>query len=205
MKKSLLLIIISFALLANVGIAQDIYFGPKAGLNISNVYDSEGENFDADAKIGLAAGLFVSIPFGSFLGIQPEILFSQKGFKGNGSILGSDYSFTRTLNYIDVPLLLVVKPSEMFSIVAGPQYSYLMSSKDEFENSFLDIENEEQFDNDNLRKNTLCFLGGFDVNFNQLVIGARVGWDLYQNNGDGSSSNIRYKNVWYQATVGFRF
>jgi hypothetical protein len=40
---------------------------------------------------------------------------------------------------------------------------------------------------------------------NSAVIGARVGWDLMQNNGDGSSSTIRYKNVWYQATIGFRF
>ncbi len=204
MKKTLTLFV-SIALLASAGIAQDIHFGPKVGLNISNVYDSEGENFDADPKIGLAAGLFVSIPLGSFLGIQPEMLFSQKGFKASGSILGNDYTFTRTLNYIDIPLLISVKPSEMFTIVAGPQYSYLISSKDVFENSFLDIEQEEEFDNENLRRNTLCFLGGFDVNVNSIVIGARVGWDLFQNNGDGSSTTLRYKNVWYQATVGFRF
>jgi hypothetical protein len=209
MNKTLLLLTVSIALLANVSIAQDmrssIHLGPKVGVNISNVYDSESEDFDADPKLGLAAGLFVSIPIGKFLGIQPEALFSQKGFKASGSILGSDYTITRTLNYIDIPLLVVVKPSEKFSIVAGPQYSYLMSSKDVFENSLLNVEQEEEFDNDNLRRNTLCFLGGFDINLNSAVIGARVGWDLMQNNGDGSSSTIRYKNVWYQATIGFRF
>ncbi|MBN1989353.1 MAG: PorT family protein [Bacteroidales bacterium] len=205
MKKTLFLIIASVALFASTGFSQDVHFGPKVGLNLSNVYDSEGEDFDADAKFGLAAGLFVSIPIGSFLGIQPEVMFSQKGFKASGSILGNNYTFKRTLNYIDVPLLIAVKPSEMFSIVAGPQYSYLISSKDEFEDSFLDIEQEEEFENDNLRKNTLCFLGGFDVNLSSVVIGARVGWDLFQNNGDGSSTTPRYKNVWYQATIGFRF
>ncbi|NHB68826.1 porin family protein [Perlabentimonas gracilis] len=209
MKKTLLLIIVSTLLFVNAGIAQDkgssLHFGPKVGLNLSNVYDSEGENFDADAKVGFAAGIFVAIPLGRLLGIQPELLYSQKGFKASGSILGNDYTFTRTLNYLDIPLLVVVKPSEMFSIVAGPQYSYLMSTKDVFENSFLNIEQEEEFDNDNLRKNTLCFLGGFDVNLSSIVIGARVGWDLFQNNGDGSSTTPRYKNVWYQATVGFRF
>lgn len=205
MKKTLFLIIASVALFASTGSSQDIYFGPKVGLNLSNVYDSEGENFDADAKFGLAAGLFVSIPIGSFLGVQPEVMFSQKGFNASGSILGNNYTFKRTLNYIDVPLLIAFKPSEMFSIVAGPQYSYLISSKDEFEDSFLNLEQEEEFENDNLRKNTLCFLGGFDVNLSSVVIGARVGWDLFQNNGDGSSTTPRYKNVWYQATIGFRF
>ncbi|MDD3568547.1 MAG: porin family protein [Bacteroidales bacterium] len=209
MKKTLLVIIVSTLLFVSAGIAQDkgssLHFGPKVGLNLSNVYDSEGENFDADAKVGFAAGIFVAIPLGRLLGIQPELLYSQKGFKASGSILGNDYTFTRTLNYLDIPLLVVVKPSEMFSIVAGPQYSYLMSTKDVFENSFLNTEQEEEFDNDNLRKNTLCFLGGFDINLSSIVIGARVGWDLFQNNGDESSTTPRYKNVWYQATVGFRF
>ena len=203
--KKTLLLIVSLVLLINAGIAQEIHFGPKVGLNLSNVYDSEGEEFEADAKIGLAAGIFVSLPLGSLFGFHPEILFSQKGFKASGSILGSNYTFTRTLNYIDIPLLLAVKPSEMFTIVVGPQYSYLMSKKDVFKNSFLTTEQEEEFENDNLRKNTLCFLGGFDVNVSSIVIGARVGWDLYQNNGDGSSTTPRYKNVWYQATVGLRF
>jgi hypothetical protein len=209
MKKTLLVIIVSTLLFVSAGIAQDkgssLHFGPKVGLNLSNVYDSEEENFDADAKVGFAAGIFVAIPLGRLLGIQPELLYSQKGFKASGSILGNDYTFTRTLNYLDIPLLVVVKPSEMFSIVAGPQYSYLMSTKDVFENSFLNTEQEEEFDNDNLRKNTLCFLGGFDINLSSIVIGARVGWDLFQNNGDESSTTPRYKNVWCQATVGFRF
>jgi hypothetical protein len=33
----------------------------------------------------------------------------------------------------------------------------------------------------------------------------RGSWDLKNNNGDGTSTTPRYKNVWYQATVGYRF
>lgn len=208
MKKTLLILIVSVVLLANVGNAQDSrlkpQFGPKVGLNISNVYDTEGENFDADPKLGLAAGVFVSLPIGPLVGFHPEILFSQKGFKASGSMLGSDYTFTRTLNYIDIPLLIAYKPSEMFTIVIGPQYSYLISSKDEFTSSILDIEIEHEFENDNLRKNTFCLTSGFDINISRVVIGARVGLDLLKNNEDGSSETPRYKNVWYQATIGFR-
>jgi len=93
----------------------------------------------------------------------------------------------------------------MFTFVAGPQYSYLISSKDVFDTSFLNVELEQEFENDNLRKNTLCLQGGVDVNLKSIVIGTRVGWDLLQNNEDGSSTTPRYKNVWYQATVGYRF
>ena len=64
-----------------------VAFGMKAGANYSNVYDSKGEDFNADPKFGLAAGAFLSIPFGQYIGIQPEILFSQKGFKAQALCL----------------------------------------------------------------------------------------------------------------------
>jgi hypothetical protein len=80
-----------------------------------------------------------------------------------------------------------------------------MKQKDVFANAFTTIEQETEFQNDNVRKNTLCFTGGADINLNHFVIGARVGWDLMNNNGNGTTTTPRYKNVWYQATVGFRF
>ena len=98
-----------------------------------------------------------------------------------------------------------LKPSSFFTIVAGPQYSYLVKQKDVFENGITTIEQENEFENDNLRKNIFCFTGGFDVNVSQLVVGARAGWDIQNNNGDGSSTTPRYKNMWYQVTLGFRF
>jgi len=190
---------------ATIDLRSKLSFGPKIGFNYSNVYDSKGEEFDADGKLGMAGGIFIIIPVSEYLGVQPEILFSQKGFKATGSILGSEYSFTRTTNYLDVPLMVSFKPSEFFSIVAGPQYSYLLSRKEVFHSSAITIEQEDEFTNDNIRKNTFCVTGGVDINIGHVVLGARAGWDLFNNNGDGTSTTPRYKNVWYQATVGYRF
>jgi len=103
-----------------------------------------------------------------------------------------------------VPLLVSVKPTPMITLLVGPQYSYLVSQTDVFSSSLLTVEQEEEFENDNIRKNTLCFLGGIDINVSSFVFGARVGWDLLQNVGDGTSTTLRYKNVWYTATIGFR-
>ena len=44
---------------------EKLFFGLKVGTNLSNVYDTQGENFVADSKFGLAAGGFVSIPIGT--------------------------------------------------------------------------------------------------------------------------------------------
>jgi hypothetical protein len=210
--KKLIFIFVASTLLASTSYAQNTDFdsrnklsvGLKVGANLSNVYDSEGDQFNADSKFGLAGGAFISIPIVKYLGIQPEILFSQKGFKGSGSILGSNYSFTRTTDYIDVPLLLAFKPISTLTILAGPQYSYLMKQKYVFNSALVNLDQEKEFSNDNVQKNILCFIGGFDINIDQIVIGVRAGWDLQTNNGDGTSATPRYKNMWYQATVGFR-
>lgn len=181
----------------------NIKLGLKVGANYSNVFDSKDDQFYADSKFGLAVGGFLSIPFAEYFAFQPEVLFSQKGFKGTGSILGSSYEFTRTTSFIDVPLLLAIKPSESFSVLVGPQYSYLMTQRDEFTSSVTSGAQQQEFNNDNIRKNILSVLTGFDVTGKQVVFGARVGWDIQNNNGDGTSSTPRYKNVWYQATIGF--
>ena len=208
--KRIVLVILAITFMANYIRAQDnsndnsdkLQFGLKAGANLSNVYNTKGEGFVADSKFGFAGGAFLTIPIGKYIGFQPEILYSQKGFKATGKILGViSYQFTHTTSYIDVPLLLAVKPSSVFTLLAGPQFSYLLKQKDDFANSSL----TQEFNNDNIRKNTFCFLGGIDINLGHLVVGARAGWDIQDNNGDGTSSNPRYKNVWYQATLGFKF
>jgi hypothetical protein len=51
----------------------------------------------------------------------------------------------------------------------------------------------------------LCLTGGFDITMKHIVLSARAGWDLQENHSDGTSSTPRYKNVWYQGTIGYRF
>lgn len=182
-----------------------VLFGAKAGINYSKIYTSQGEPFHSDPKWGLATGIFLAIPIGKYFGIQPEVLFSQKGLKAEGSINGNTYNITRTSNYFDFPLLFAFKPSEYVTVVAGPQYSYLTKEKNKFENATTGIEQESAFGSESSRKNTLCFTGGIDINVRHLVVGTRVGWDLMNNNTGSSSTTLRYKIMWYQATLGYRF
>ena len=180
-------------------------FGLKIGANYSDVYNTSGEDFHPGSKLGMAAGLFGMIPFNKYIGLQPEILYSQKGFKATGTLLGTSYDLTRTTSYIDVPIYLVLKPSEFFSLMAGPQYSFLIHQKDAFANGSSSIEQENEFENDSFHKHTLCFAGGLDVNIDHVVIGLRAGIDALHNRSNSASLTPRYNNVWYQATIGYRF
>lgn len=208
MKKIILLLAVMTVFSANIFAqesSQKFNFGIKAGGNFSNIYDSEGEAFTADGKLGFAGGVFVSIPIIKFIGIQPEFLYSQKGFKGKGVLLGSSYDLTRTTSYLDIPILLAIKPINMITILAGPQFSFLLKEKNVFQNSLASVQQEEVFKNDNVRKNIMGFTGGLDLNFQNITFGLRANYDYQTNNGDGTSTTPRYKNAWYQATIGFRF
>lgn len=208
MKKAILFTAL-FATTALFSTAQDnrdeFKFALKGGLTLSNVYDSEGEEFDSDAKVGYTAGLGLEIPIGSLLGFHPEVLITQKGFKGTGSLLLSKYSYSRTTTYLEVPLLFALKPTESFSIVAGPQFAYLLSERNRFDSSPVSYDQEQEFENDDIRKNMLGFVGGVNINFDHFTVGGRVGVDFQSNRGDGTSETPRYKNVWGQLTIGYRF
>lgn len=179
--------------------------GIKAGFNHSNVYDSEGRDFVADPKAGFAGGGYLAIPLGSFIGFQPELMISQKGFRGSGTVAGEHYSVTRTTTYLDVPLQLELKPFRFLSLLGGVQYSYLMKQSDNFTWGNNSVQQDQAFRNDNIRRNILGVVIGGDVNIRHVVLSARGSWDVIANHGDGTSDTPRYKNLLVQFTIGYRF
>jgi hypothetical protein len=202
---SLFLIAASKPVLAQMDDNRDVLsFGVKAGLNMSNVWDSKGQDFVADPKYGLAGGAFLSLPIGKYLGVQPEVMISQKGFKGSGSLLGFSYSNTRTTTFIDVPLLVQFKPIQYFTLLAGPQFSYLLKEKNVYTFGSNSTQQEQAFNNEDPRNNIMGFVVGADININMIVISARAAWDFQTNNKNSVSTTPRYKNQLVQLTVGFR-
>lgn len=194
------------AQVSQIKIGTATTFGIKAGLNLSNVYDIQSENFVASSSFGFAGGGFVTIPFNEYFAIQPEVLFSQKGFKATGTMLGSNYTFEKTTNFLDIPLLAVFRPIKFVSIVFGPHFSFLMSEKNNFNSALINTMQQQQFTNDTVRENIFGLTAGADFNItDSALIGLRAGWDLQKNNSDGSSNTPRYRNVWYQLTAGYRF
>lgn len=183
---------------------DQLVFGIKAGANLSNVWDEQGSDFVADPKLGAAGGVFLAVPIGKYFGVQPEVLFSQKGFKGGGTLLGFPYSFTRTTSYIDVPLLFQFKPIPYLALLAGPQFSYLLKEKNVYTFASNSSEQEQAFSNEDVRNNILGFTVGADVTFKAFVVSARAGWDFQNNNKNGVSTTPRYKNQFLQLTIGFR-
>jgi hypothetical protein len=92
----------------------------------------------------------------------------------------------------------------MFTLFGGPQFSYLLNQKDVFTSTLLSSEQQQDFSNDDYRKNLMSITAGVGFNMGPVILDLRANFDLQNNNGDGTRTTPRYKNAWYQATVGIR-
>ncbi len=132
------LLLVPLAVLFTVGMAQAILpsFGIKGGLNMAKYTGSDaGSN---DYKMGAVGGAFICLDLIA-LKIQPEVLFSQKGAKEEGTIdiLGTpvSYSGSTTANYVEIPVLAKFSFGKIIvpSVFVGPSLGMLMSANAEVE------------------------------------------------------------------------
>lgn len=82
--------------------AERVGGGFKLGMNIATLSGEEADAADAESITGLIAGGYLQIELNDRFALQPELLFSRDGAKGD--TLGLEG--TVTLDYIEVPVLL---------------------------------------------------------------------------------------------------
>jgi hypothetical protein len=212
MKKLLFVSILTlgFAIVANAQHMQagkGAYFGFKAGLNVSNVIKSGDSDFKSQFKPGFAAGIFVDIPIAETFSFAPELMYSQKGYQSSGNLLGGDYNYKVTTNFVDVPLLAKFWPGwEGFTVYLGPQVSFLTSTTESFKSGSTEFRTTIEERNKNLKKSLVGgVIGlGYEVG-NQLGISARYALDFQKINADGTAEVPAYKNQVIQLGLSYQF
>ena len=108
-------------------------FGAKAGVSVSSLSD-DATLSDQKSKVGFNAGLFMNAPLGQNFSIQPELLYSQYGDKAEATIASNKYSYTRSLDYITVPVMFQYNATPEFYLVAGPELGFLVCAKNKVKN-----------------------------------------------------------------------
>lgn len=129
-----------FLLCAFVAHAQESFYledpqrftgGVVAGLNLAQV---DGDMYFGYTKAGFTGGAFVHLGLAPKFSIATELLFSQKGSKGN-ALLGSPLTGTYSaicfigLSYVETPVTLQYK-LPLFTVEAGASWSRLVRSKE---------------------------------------------------------------------------
>jgi hypothetical protein len=119
MKKVLLVTAITIFGLANVN-AQDVDFGIKGGLNFASVTNTAKDQIVTAFNIGAMAEIKISEKFS----LQPELMYSGQGYDTDNGIDG-----IIALNYLNIPFMAKYYVTKKFSLEAGPQIGFLLSTK----------------------------------------------------------------------------
>lgn len=120
-------------------------FGIKAGVNVSNVHTQKDTPLpfekDSEAKLGFYLGIFaeVFVNEDQKIAIQPEIFYSQDGYKI------SDFQYNNTqselkynLRSFNIPILFKYYFTKNFNVYVGPQAIYQESQRYDFDGEKID-------------------------------------------------------------------
>lgn len=129
---TMMLLAFSVCVFAQETGASKMNFGIQAGVGFANV---SGDSAKADpgetkkARTGIGGGVFATFKLNDQFGIQPELLYLQKGVKYEAGAAKT----TVKADYIEIPVYLKWMPKiegkVQPSIFAGPYVGFLMSAK----------------------------------------------------------------------------
>jgi len=196
--------------------AQSLRFGIKGGANLANLAGNLTNQNQYKNRFGFHGGALLNIGLvdDDFFAIQPEVLYSQKGFNyQGGSLTVGSSTFASTggvrYDYIDVPVLLRLKTNGVF-FELGPQYSYLLqvsSDRSITQNGQVVAGSQGQVTNlDNVRRNELGYAAGLGYQSNAgPMLGLRYNGAFTDFARDGYSNNEfrNARNSVFQLYVGY--
>lgn len=171
MRKLFILLTFTFPTL----IFAQLEVGFRAGLNMSeaDLRTTNGDIVEAAKLNGVNVGAFANVQLGNVFALQPEVTFSQKGFRATWD--NSDSSSTMNMSYLDMPLMVEAgfKMGNSFRVFAsaGPNVSYLLDAEKEFYDSMNGETTTQPFDfsEESLERLDVGvnFGGGFSVRVNR--------------------------------------
>lgn len=187
MKRTILVTVLLLVLSFNMQ-AQLFKFGIKAGLNYANQTGSEitinSSNYRTTAITNYHAGLIAEIKLVDIFSIQPELLYSTQGASYKNAV----EEFNNELGYLSMPVIAKINLNKVVSIELGPQASFLLNEKNNF-----DVKDANTFD--------FAIVGGIGLNItNHLFLQGRYGLGL-----TNASKDAEVKNSVVQVSAGIKF
>ncbi|SDG86813.1 porin family protein [Winogradskyella thalassocola] len=185
MKKIYIVVVLATLGLMQKTNAQDVQFGAKAGLNISNF---SGGDADRNSLIGFHVGFISEIPLSEKFSLQPELLYSRQGSEAQDVVKVK-------VDYLAIPIMAKYYLAKDFSLEVGPQFSFLVNDKGEYIDSDLP---DEDTDASSIDIGANVGLG-YNLNSNMFVQ-ARYNFGI-----STVAENPDIKNSVVQVSLGYKF
>jgi len=202
-------IVAIFILSSSVICARALTGGVKVGLNMAKIYGEDVVDEGLDFKMGFCAGGFITLNITEMFAIQPEVLYTQKGFKAEGEEDGVTVKMIASGDYLEIPLLVklslptpgIVKPN----LFVGPFMGFNIRAKVKGEH---DGEPSPEVDIKDITKDTefgLVLGGGADFSLPTSKITFDVRYTLGLTTLDDSGYEEDVKNGVISLMVGYSF
>lgn len=193
------------------GVIQSTWKG-EARESFTQLVDQTDGYITSRNRTAFYVGAGAELPLGDFVSIEPSLVYTQRGYgiKGNLTINqlkidALDARATAQMHYIDLPVLLKVKPVAGLQLFAGPQVSYLVKNNLRADVSVLgfslfnrDIDITEQFN-----RWDVGVTGGVGYEF-ENGIGITAAYERGFQRLD-KNQNFKVFNEGYKAGLTYRF
>lgn len=195
--------------------AQTVSFGPRLGANFgtqkvtgSNEDFAEDWNNQVEYNAGLQVGGVVNLKFNETFSVQPELLFTQKGYKFEED----SETVTGKYDYLELPLLAKISfgsPEFQGFITAGPTFGYWASGKDTFEIGGDEFSEDVDFDDNDLIENRSELGGSIGAGFAAYFGAGSLNFDVRYGAGFSSTyesdDDDKLKNRGISVSVAYLF
>ncbi len=184
---------------------MDTKFGIKAGGNLmmAGKMNFAGTNYTSNYVPGFQAGAFLELPLSESLSFMPEVMYSQKGGKFEGSAAGTTGEIRTRTGYIDVPVLIGINAGSQIQFVLGPQASFLTNQRTE---TYVDgTRTTSSTDKENMRKSIAGGVAGVGFRLQpHMMLNARYNFDLQSAaKEDINQDKARYSG--FALSLGYHF
>jgi len=147
----ILVLVLTFAFSSPVFSSGSVNFGIKAGLNLAKWVGDDSEmlvedgSSDKKFRTGFSGGVLLCYQTSEMFALQPEMIYTMKGSKYEGTEMGMSYDATFTVEYLEIPVLakIIISTGETKPyLLAGPALGVLLSSKGEVEVGGISVSDE---------------------------------------------------------------
>ncbi len=151
-------------------------FGVRGGVNFSNLYTKDVDQ--NNMLTGFNLGVFAKLPVTNFLAIQPELYFTTKGGEStyNNAFVKGTARFN--VNYIELPVLVVVNIGKYFNVHAGPYAAFLLSGKATNKSNVTLFNFENNLDTNDFNKLDFGLAAGIGADLGGVGFGVRYNYGL---------------------------
>lgn len=146
-------------------------YGIKGGINFADLHTKSNDK--SKVLVGFNIGGFAKLPIYKMVAIQPEIYYTTKGADVTYDNLIAQGTARFTLNYVEIPLLLIVNINENFNVYAGPYASALVSGKVKNKSNTVLFDYEHNIKREDYSDYDLGIIVGGGIDIDRIGIGVR--------------------------------